>query len=102
MLQQLMLNIYQGRHTKIPLRPDLFIDREDMVNITDQTQMLFYLHFAINKNVSVSLDTFVDRELSTIEKMAVAIYARYFKANDVLKELVEIYPEIMMTEMWFE
>ena len=102
MLQQLILNVYQSKRIKIPLRPDLFIDKEDIVNIQDPTQKLFYLHFAVNKNITISLDSFVNRELSTIEKMAIAIYARYFKANDTFNHLIEIYPEIMTSELWFE
>jgi hypothetical protein len=100
-LQQLIINTYRGIFSKLPTRPDLFLDGDDVKAQTNPVDKLLYLHFSNNKDVMVPLNSFLDRQLTTVDKLALAVYTRYFKPNEILLELLDAYPEIEDTSLWF-
>lgn len=102
MFQQVMLRLYSSGEVKLPKQPDLFMKHSDIPTDCSASEKLLYFYFMENKTLKVSLESFMDRNLSNIDLVALSIYSKYFPRSKELEELIETYVEILDDERWYE
>lgn len=101
LLQQQIIRLYCNKELRLPLTPDLFLNKNDIPKDASVSEKLIYCYFLENKNIKVSIKEFTERELTYIDFVALAIYRKYFPTCESLEYLLKVYPEIEQDELWF-
>jgi len=101
LLQQQIIRLYNNKEIRLPLTPDLFLNKNDIPKDVSVTERLIYCYFLENKNIKVSIKEFIERKLTYIDFLALAVYKKYFPTCEILECLLEAYPEINHDELWF-
>ena len=105
MLQQLIIKLRRNRtskNVKLPSSPDLFIGKSDIPVDCPMNEKLIYFYFLENKDLEISLESFMNKELDDLDCMALAVYQKYFPITDKFRDLTFSYPAIAREEEWFE
>jgi len=102
MFQQMMIKLYRGESMRLPRRPDLFMKQSDIPIDCTVSEKLLYYYFMENKTIRISLESYLNRNLSEFDLMALSIYSKYFPLSQELIELIESHEEILNDERWYE
>lgn len=101
LLQQQIIRLHNNKEIRLPLTPDLFLNKNDIPNDASVKERLIYCYFLENKNIKVSIKEFTERRLTYFDFIALAVYRKYFPTCEILESLLEQYPEIDQDELWF-
>lgn len=101
MLQQHIICLYRGERSSLPKTPDLFLEKADLPETTNTSELLIYYYFLRDKNIPISLDYYSSRELNWFDCLALLIYQKFFPSSNQLKELIDDNPYLTEDHNWF-
>jgi hypothetical protein len=94
MLQQLMIKLRRNEvanDVRLPSSPDLFIVKSDIPADCPMNEKLIYFYFLENKDLEISLEPFMNKELDALAYRALTVYQKYFPVTDEFRDLISSY-----------